>query len=220
MYSGCSCPELNKLTDRNNDRVGLIADAAPGCSCEEHSLSEKSSGVVQNDETIVRMVCVPLHVHEKKPQLKPNFFNHAFTKGLSSQRLERSGNSELAQWINSFLRVDTDRVWLGYVQAPCDAIRAILHSAEQVRLFCVYDSATDNNPSHVEVCASHRIIEEADRLEARAELRKAFSEVIPRLFLKNGDVFRLVDTDLLERDIPTHWKSFVGSDASNGEEQE
>lgn len=166
------------------------------------------------------MVCIPLHVHEKKLQLKPNFFNHAFTKGLSTQRLERSGNSELAQWINSFLRVDTDRVWLGYVQASCDAIRAILHSTERLRLFCVYDSATDDNPSHVEVCASRRIIEEADRLEARAELRKAFSKVHQRAILKNGDVCKLVDRDLLEREIPTHWKSFVGSDASNREESE
>jgi len=73
----CSCAELNAATEDHPDRVGLIADASPACQCEAHSMSAHSPGPVDAEETIVRMVCIPEHVRDKRPELAPNFFNRA-----------------------------------------------------------------------------------------------------------------------------------------------
>ena len=207
MQAGCSCAELNLSTQGNDDRVGILAEHAPNCGCEQHTTSNYSSGVVQNDETIVRMVCVPIHVHKKNPSLLPTFFNHAFTKGMSAQRLGISAPEELSQWVNAFLSADEERAWLGYVQAPCEEIRAILSDDSVSRAFCVYDAALKETPGHVEVCASSRISADADRLEARSRLRKAFSDgkVLARNTLKAGQVVAAVDNKLLQRQLPSQW---------------
>lgn len=213
MQSGCSCSEINASTQGHIDRVGLVADAAPDCACESHSLSQYSPGIVQDEETIVRMVCVPMHVDKKKPKLLPNFFSHAFSFGMSAQRLEKAGSTELAKWLNNFLANGGDRVWLGYVQAPCKKIRGVLLQDESSRSFCVYDAASDESPAHAEVCASRRL-EEADRLEARAHLMKAFSEILPRTSLMGGEVQNIVDSKLLARDVPSQWGSLTSSGVS------
>lgn len=99
----CACAEINTTSEDSEDRVGLIADISPDCGCEQHQMSEHSPCPVSDEETIVRMVCVPMHVHKKKAELLPNFFNHAFTRGMSAQRLDASTDDELANWVNNFL---------------------------------------------------------------------------------------------------------------------
>ena len=114
MKAKCHCAEINAATDNCEDRVGLIADAAPDCQCEKHSMSIHSPGAVLDDEVIGRMVCVPIHVHRTKPELLPSFFNHAFNFGLSAQRLEIASDAELASWLSKFVGGSAERVWLGY----------------------------------------------------------------------------------------------------------
>jgi hypothetical protein len=210
MQVGCNCADLNSATRGSDDRVGLIADAAPDCACEKECVSSHSPGPVQHDETIVRMVCAPIHVQTKKPELKPSFFNHAFTRGMSAQRLEKASDEEIATWVNRFVSADAERAWLGYVVAPTRGIREVRSPDSDEQGFCVYDTALEDNRAHVDVCASRRIIEEADRVEARARLRRAFSAVLPRASLNEGRVLALVHDEVAAREVPTQWKALVG----------
>lgn len=211
MQAPCHCAEVNAATDNNEDRVGLIADAAPDCECEAHSMSTHSPGPVQSNETIGRMVCVPLHVHKKKPELLPSFFSHAFSVGMSAQRLEVASASELAEWVNEFVSGSDNRVWLGYVQATCKSIRDIERVDKLAQAFCAYDAALEQNPAHVEVCASSRVIEDADRIEARTRLRRAFAngQIVSRNALKDGSVRALVKPELLTRECPAQWQTLA-----------
>lgn len=211
MHAGYSCAEINTVTAGNENRVGMIADAAPDCACEQHSMSQYSPGLVKNEETIARMVCIPMHVHKKKPELLPSFFGHVFSFGMSAQRLEKTNDAELANWVNQFVGGADDRVWLGYVQAPCKKIRDVLRVDKNSQAFCVYDVGLVDNGSHVEICASNRIIEDADRIETRARLRQAFSngKILSRASLKDGRVQSLVNGELLMRDVADCWKPLI-----------
>lgn len=212
MPAKCSCADLNAVTEGSEDRANAIAESAPRCVCESESLSPYSPGPVQPHETIARMVCVPIHVNRKKPDLLPSFFNHAFSLGLSAQRLESASDQELVAWLNRFVGGADDRVWLGYVQTSCGKLRQVERDgAADERAFCVYDAALEASPSHVEVCAAYRIIEEADRLEARAKLRRAFSDgkVFSRGSLREGAIAAQVDAELLARPMPEHWQGLV-----------
>lgn len=213
MQLGCLCSEINESTQGDPDRVGLIAEVAPDCGCEHHTLSQHSPCIVEDEETIIRMVCVPMHVDRKKARLLPNFFSHTFSFGMSAQRLEKAGPAELAKWLNNFLAQSCDRVWLGYVQAPCKDIRGIRLDNENLKSFCVYDAASDESPAHVEVCASRRL-KEADRIEARAHLMKVFSRIHSRTLLMNGSVQTAVESDLLAREVPSQWESLISTGAS------
>lgn len=207
----CKCLSVNASSDGHDDRVGLIADVASNCGCEKYRMSEYSPGPVADAETIVRMVCVPMHVHRKKPELLPNFFSHAFSKGMSAQRLDSATDFELADWVNQFLGGGADRVWLGFVHAPCSDIRrAQTDTTNGSRLFCVYDAALKENPAHVEVASAGRI-PEADVLEARAALRRSFMDgkVYSRDSLRSGGVVAKVREDLLAREWPTQWTALL-----------
>lgn len=206
----CSCKEVNESSDGHDNRVDLISDVGPECACEQFSLSEHSPGPVTDGETIIRMVCVPMHVHRKKPELTPSFFSHVFSKGMSAQRLEKATDAELAEWVNKFLSANDERVWLGYVSASCEALRGSRIEADDQRLFCVYDAALPDNVSHIEV-ASARRLPEADVLEARAKLRRAFSEgaVFSRASLRKGSVAALVSQELIARRWPVQWQSVL-----------
>lgn len=212
MLGECNCAELSATTDGNADRVNIIAEAAPGCGCERQVMSLHSPGIVEAHETVVRMVCVPMHVHKKKAELLPSFFGHAFTYGLSAQRLERATTGELVEWLNTFVGASDDRVWLGHVEASALAIRQVRRvDSEEAQAFCVYDAAIPGNSAHVEVGASTRIIDEADRIEARSRLRKAFSDgkIVPRDQLKAGAVLQQMDAGLAGRQVPAQWANLT-----------
>ena len=213
MEGECDCAKLAEETDGNADRVGLFADAAPDCGCETVSVSPHSPGPVGDDETIGRLVCVPMHVHKKRPELLPSFFGHAFTFGLSAQRLERASEDELASWLNAFVGAADDRVWLGHVESAASTVRAIRRvGQEDSRGFCIYDAALEANAAHVEIGAASRVIAEADQIEARALLRRAFGDgkIVPRSQLKAGAVIAMLESGLAERPVPAQWATLVG----------
>lgn len=209
MSSGCPCSDLHASTKNNEDRAGIIADAAPNCRCELQSLSPYSPGVVEDGETILRMVCFSMHVRRNGTGLLPTFFDHVFSKGMSAQRFERTSNEDLAGWINMFLGKIDKQAWIGYVHASCKTIREVLHE-ENLRAFCVYDAAFDGNPTHIEVCAASRqVIQDKDLPEMRAILTRAFSDIRPRNTLRDGIVQSMVNKEFIGRDVPPKLRSYV-----------
>ncbi len=72
-----------------------------------------------------RLVCAPMHVHSKRPELKSSYFSHVFTKGASAQRLDHATDTELVATIDTLITSADDRLWLGYVQCRAKDIRQI-----------------------------------------------------------------------------------------------
>lgn len=203
----CLCRSLHSDTYDSDDRVYLIADAAPNCGCESHSISTYSPGPIEKDELIGRMVCSPMHVHRNRKELKPNFFDHAFSFGLSVQRLKHASQEELIELISGFLSPKEDRVWLGYVSCSFKSLQMLESGSTGKRMFCVYDSGEENNPAHAEIGSSHRI-NEADRIEHRVQLMRAFGdgEIDSRESLCSGSVFTGLEDKLRERSVPNQWR--------------
>lgn len=97
------------------------------------------------------------------------------------------------------------------MEAQCSEIRATRDiTDESKRGFCVYDAALIDNPAHVEVASARRIAE-ADRVEARAMLWKAFTNgrVINRKVLRSGSVLAKVHQQLLARTQPQQWQALL-----------
>ncbi len=169
-------------------------------------MSAGSPGLIADDEVILRMVCVPMHVHSKKPELKSSFFSHAFTYGASAQRGEHATNAELAQCVTDLIGGAVERVWLGYVQCTAAAVREVL-GANEARGFCVYDAALPpRNPAHAEVHSAQRI-PEAEQIELRVKLMNAFNgkSVRGRRELRDGAVWAALAPDLQSRAVALQW---------------
>ena len=181
-------------------------------------MSPKSPGVVSDDEVIIRLVCAPMHVHSKRLELKSSFFSHAFTKGASAQRLNHATDTELITTVDALTSGAEDRLWLGYVQCRAKDIRQVEVDENIVQLFCVYDAALPpenaldmvpaehENPAHAEIHASRRI-PEADQIQYRAELAKAFNSnrILPRRTLRDGAIWGALREDLKDRKVPEQW---------------
>ncbi|WP_286533749.1 hypothetical protein [Variovorax sp. J31P179] len=203
-----TCAELNVATESDLDRVGLIVDSKPDCACESESLSPHSPGIVQSSETIVRMVCVPMHVHLKRLELKTSFFSHIATRGASVQRLEVASDAELVKCVEDLTGAD-DRVWLGVVEAATSDIRELL-PREGKQSYCVADAALEGNPAHAEIHSAWRI-PEADQIEYRVALRDLFVRggVQGRRTLRNGSIWEAFGGPSKERPLPAAWSGLA-----------
>lgn len=160
-------------------RVAEINSLAPDCVCEKHRMSEHSLGAVENSEMLARFVFSPIQI-DKKGKLKPGAFSHVHEKGCSIQRDSVAGNDEILEFVKQFLDKRDDYVWKGLLLAECGHVRGILVENSK-RAVCVYDTAKKANPAHGEMCQTHHIIDEADKIELRHDLLAAFGNetVIP-----------------------------------------
>jgi hypothetical protein len=186
-------------------------------------MSPVSPGVVQDDETIIRLVVTPMHVDKKLPKLKSSFFDYVFSQGLSAQRLDHVANTELVNTVNSLISNRQDRAWIGYVQCQAKDIRRIKSEQESVQQFCVYDAALPppnaqssdppepDNPAHAEIHASRRI-PEAEQIEWRAELTKIFNAkgILSRRSLRDSAIWNALSDDLKCRAVPQQWVEAIG----------
>lgn len=203
-----SCADLNNATEDQQDRVDQFADAKPGCACEYDSLSEHSPGLIGDEETILRVVCVPMHVHSKKAVLKSSFFSHIASYGASVQRLEHSKDDELVACVEGLVSGAENRVWLGYVQTTAQAIRGLEVRKGGEQSLCVADAALASNRAHAEIHCAYRI-PEADQIELRVELMNVFGAgaVLNRRSIRGGAVWDAVQDGLKARPLPPQWAS-------------
>lgn len=202
-----SCADLNQSTENDPDRVGIISDQKPDCACEVEPFSPYSPGLVDHGETIVRMVCVPMHVHLKRLEIKTSFFSHMATVGASVQRQDCAKDAELATCVTDLIAGGDNRVWLGAVSATAGEIRALQpHDGKQS--FCVLDAGLQRNPAHAEIHSSWRI-PEADQMEYRVALRDLFvlKGVQARRELRDGAIWDLIPEELQSRPVPMGWSS-------------
>jgi len=135
-----------KIANQHN-RCQALCLQFPHCICEQHSISSYSPGIVQDEEYLIRLIFSPTHFNEQTGQLKPFAFFDCKDKGLSVNRMQYTSVEELKQ---TAAFISHGRKIIGVVVAKCADIRAVLDESE--RAFCIYDTATKNNPSHADIC--------------------------------------------------------------------
>lgn len=170
------CRGINQRTYKKESRVAEINTAAPGCVCEKYRMSKHSPCSVANPEILARFVFSPMHVHRKTGHIKPSIFSHVHTFGCSIQRDSVAKIDEIVVFVESFLTERDDRAWIGVLSGQCQNIRGIRAGESRDRAVCVFDTAEPENPAHGELCQTHYIIEEADKVELRKNLFAAFGE--------------------------------------------
>lgn len=156
--------------------MAVFSNACPDCVCEEWRTSSFSPGVIKDSEQLTRFVFSPIHLNNKGTKIKPSVFSHIFSKGCSIQREAVASNSELVDFIASYLKKNPAHSWHGTLTASCEAIREIKINGQEKRVLCAYDMAEEHNPAHGEIHQSQYVIEEADMPELRAEIFKRFNE--------------------------------------------
>ena len=155
----------------------------------ESEVSEGSPGVVANNEIIARQVHSPIHIDEDG-ELIPDFFNDAFDKGLSTNRLGYIDLPKFNQHGESKAERDRvskpNRVYHGYVTAEVGKVRALFEGQIPLRIYGVYDSALPTDASHADICCilpkdgsttPPSLPRKALGKARRAALRECFSEV-------------------------------------------
>lgn len=153
-------------------------------------MSNFSPGIINDSEELTRFIFSPMHV-TKKGKVKPSLFSHVDNKGCSIQRNSVAEDNEIIGFLKSFLSSDIRYQWLGVVTGNCEKVRKINIDDNNNQLICVYDTAEENNPAHGEMCQSNYLIEDADRLELRAELLfKVFGESISPENYRDRAVFK------------------------------
>lgn len=171
-----SCQHLNSSTLEEKERVSVFSNACPDCICEQYKTSSFSPGIVQDSEQLTRFVFSPIHLDRKGKTIKPSVFSHIFSKGCSIQRETIVSNSELVDFVASYLNANPAHSWYGTLTASCEGLRRIQLNGQAKRVLCVYDMAEEHNPAHAEIHQSQYVIEEADMPELRREIFKLFNE--------------------------------------------
>lgn len=138
-------------------------------------MSEFSPGRVAASEQLARFVFSPIHVR-KNGKVKPALFSHVCTKGCSVQRDSIATTEEIATFLRRFLDRNSRCTWSGVLLASCADVRGILINDSNSRAVCVYDTAERGNPAHAEMCKTHHVVDEADRLELNKKLLEAFGQ--------------------------------------------
>jgi hypothetical protein len=160
-------------------------------------MSHYSPSTVDNSELVSRFVFSPIHLN-KKGELKPSLFTHIETSGCSVQRESLATFNEILDFVSKFLSVDSERKWHGVAQARASDIRNININNTNKRNLCIYDTAEINNPAHAEICKTIYVIDEADKLELRRHIFKAFgnSSVITPDAYRSGAVLQNLQPEL------------------------
>jgi hypothetical protein len=191
LGGGFFCRHLNKRTSDDRKRVAAINLDAPDCSCEKFRMSKYSPRPVKGDEILARLILTPMHIG-KKGNCLPSTFSQAASDGCSIQRETIARSCELATLLKSM--IGGKQSWHGVLLANCQSVRDIKIADNPSRTVCVFDTSNKLNPAHAELCHTHHVIEEADRLEVRRHLFAAFSNgtVIATANYRNGEVLKLL----------------------------
>lgn len=153
-------------------------------------MSKHSPCPVGNDEVLAMFVFKPIQI-DRKGKLKPGLFDHVHEKGRSIQRDTIATKAELLKFVTRMLGSRDDFIWKGLLLAQCHTVRNIEIENSTKRSVCVYDTAEKENPAHGEICQTHYVIDEADKIELRHELWSAFNSgnIVSPMQYRNGVIW-------------------------------
>lgn len=202
------CRGVNQRTREDKRRVDAINAAAPDCVCENYRMSRYSPRPVAESEILARFIFSPMHIG-KKGELKPSVFSHVHTVGCSIQRDSVARTDEIVAFVKQFLAKQDDFAWIGVLSGRCQNVRGITAGESNDRAVCVFDTAERENPAHGELCQTHYIVEEGDKLELRRNLFAAFGDgiVIQPSQYRNGTAWN---------QLPRHFQTRRTGRRTNG----
>lgn len=181
-----NCNELLKRVEKETNRVNAFNSVAPlSCACENKRMSKFSPKPVDINEVLARFIFSPMHIG-KNQQLKPSVFSHVFDKGCSIQREDIADNNEITRFLQTFLNNRDDFRWIGVLTGTAQDVRSIGIGNTGNRAVCVYDTAEKANTAHAEIFQTQYVIEDADKVELRANLFQAFGSGL----IHNPDKYR------------------------------
>lgn len=187
----CQCKELERRHHGSGCKCIHYREVYPDCECEKYSVSDHSPGLVENCELLIRTVYSPIQINQATGQVDPAFFrNDALKRGLSINRKLHVSQADLRKRIECKIARDRNAgkerdEFYRVVTARCGDVRRLV-SEDGERLFCVYDTASEEDVSHADICQS---LEPPPGTPDRRMLSKKISS---RLF----DVFVGEATDL------------------------
>lgn len=163
-------------------------------------MSRFSPGPVADHEKLARFIFSPVHV-SNTGKIKPSAFSHVADRGCSIQREDIAPMEQSAVFVAGYLTSNVKHVWKGVLIASCADVRKIEGSEPGVRGVCVFDSAERTSPAHAELCQTHHVLDEADRIELRKNLFAAFGHgapIAPTAY-RQGFVWGALGVDLQSR---------------------
>jgi len=151
--------------------------------CKEHYFNEDSSvndyspGPVQDEEELLRMIFSPIHWDKDTGKLTTLALHDAVKKGLSVNRITHVGLSELRKKVDKKIEIDRrngkDREFIGFAKVTCKDVRKIVTQQQIKQAFYVYDTATQADPSHADVC-QEVTVQKYERNKLLEQLRELF----------------------------------------------
>jgi hypothetical protein len=185
-----SCEDFFREHSDDLEKCKALQDLPLGdvLAWESESASPYSPGPVTDDETLVRQILSPVHWDESDNSLKPTAFDDASNKGLSVNRLKAIGAKELearaerrvAEHNEANQLLGRQRSFKCLLHLNCGEVRAIAANDEsERRAFAVYDTASQEDPSHADICQIVKT--RAEGRSARASLRDLANGFLKRM---------------------------------------
>lgn len=173
-----SCQDFFASLAGNADKTAHFDELCPACACEASSMSPHSAaGVVNDDETVWRLILSPIHFDTQTGRVKEAAFSDAWGRGLSVLRGKLIDNAGVLR------RRGVDRAGNSAVRkfecaagAQVGMVRS-LRSADGAGRFCVYDTAEQDEPAHADICQTRHAGKAAQK-QLRRELQKLFTQFL------------------------------------------
>ena len=149
-----TCAVLLSLLGYEPFNVSWLDELVGDCACENCSLS--SFGPVHADETLLRIVVSPWHVHRKKGTVYAAVLSGAEKTGLSTLRASHATEAELTrtaeELTNSVREKDPSGGVFGVLALNAGVIKREGLQELSGSTFCVYDTALKLKPAHADIC--------------------------------------------------------------------
>ena len=158
----CPCKELEREHGDGGCKCGHYREAFPNCECEGCSVSDYSPRPVQPDEFLIRTVYSRVQINIDTGRIDPVHLRHDVrTRGLSVNRKPHISEQNLRAKIENKIARDREdgKERDGFycvVTARCSAVRGLVDD-DGKRLFCVYDTATEDDASHADICQAFEL---------------------------------------------------------------
>lgn len=154
----CSCAEIAAKPKSSSCKCDEFNERHPNCACEGCSVAPSlSPGPVRDDEVLYRVIRFMDWCDPSSGKLCPAAMSDVKGRGLSVKRHKLASAEELAAAVQKHTTPASDgRVQFVPLIAVADAasIRA-LRAEDGSRLFCMYDTATEDERSHADVCQAY-----------------------------------------------------------------
>jgi len=185
----------NEVGDEQKQTAERMQDVDNGrpCPCEEHCMSDYSAGPVRDEETIHFLLTEPQALTQDG-EIDPTIFMQMYRSGLSSLR-EGASLREYELTMDELIETsraakNEDRSLHSILEFPAGSVR---FNEDASRFLCVFDTATAEKPSHVDLMAQPKNAESKTQMK---KLQRKSLKKLRDLLTQTADLSELFDGNL------------------------